>query len=120
MIPLYVFCIIKHYKFGQSKKTKGYYNAKVKKVVNITVFFSMCVISALLFFGSTSNGVNFIRHRNPVFGMVGQGAVDVMTPNTPPVILHEPRWSQFLHTLFGEYGQHRMRFDGILKTPFTI
>ena len=106
MIPFYFYQIYIHYK-----------KHLIRACINITIFFTACVVSSLVFFGATSYLVNTIRFQNPVFGSLGRGAVDIITPNTPGFLLHEPRWSQFIHTMFGIMSNSG---DGNLRTPFVL
>jgi len=91
--------------------------SNIASMRRITVFFTVCVISAFCFFGMTTYVTNTIRFHNPVFGTIGEGSFDIVTPQIPTAIRDEPLWSQFAHSIFVEKGQDG---TGILKTPFTI
>lgn len=78
------------------------------------------VLSGLLIIGSNSYIINIFRHGNPLYVMVGKGAIDIITPQTPIDLVDKPGAVQFLMSLFSKAGGSGQGAGFDLKVPFTF
>lgn len=78
------------------------------------------VLSGLLIIGSNSYIINIFRHGNPLYVMVGKGAIDIITPQTPIDLVDKPGAVQFLMALFSKAGGSGQGAGFDLKVPFTF
>ena len=86
-------------------------------VLKQTVFLAVCVTASVLVFGFTPYVVNVFRFGNPFYPLIGEGAVDILTINTPEIIRYSSRTDQFLHSLLAVSSNNS---ELGLKVPFTL
>ena len=75
------------------------------------IVFASAVICAVLITGASSYVINTVRYNNPLYTMIGNGATDIITPNTPDAIKEKNNIAQFLISLFSktnnDYRNHK-------------
>lgn len=83
-------------------------------------FFVAAVVIALTVLGATSYVSNLLRYRNPLYGMIGEGAVDIITSQVSPIFRNLPRLVAFLASVFSKVSNTSTLQSVELKVPFTI
>lgn len=82
----------------------------------------LTLIVAVLVVGYSPYITNWIHMGNPLFPLIGDGAVDIMVNNTPSVLLDKPPIEQELDSLFAAVAspQAQDAYDLQLKVPFSM
>lgn len=84
------------------------------------LFFVLSVVSAVLLIGATSYVSNAIRYTNPMYGMIGEGAVDILTSNLPAIFQSLPNVLAFFASIFSKSSNALVLTNFEWKLPFTV
>lgn len=84
------------------------------------LFFAFAVISGAGLFGATSYGINFFRHANPVYTMIGEGSTEILIPNLPVVFRNMPHAFRFVASLLSRTNGSLAIDQVEWKIPFTF
>lgn len=81
--------------------------------------FAAAVISGTAFVGSTSYGINLLRHKNPVYTLIGDGSTEIIISQLPNVYKDMARPVQFIASLFSKTSNNKALDHIEWKFPFT-
>lgn len=76
-------------------------------------------VFGICFVGSTSYVINTIRHKNPVYTMIGEGSTELVTVQLPTVYQNMSNWSRFISSLFSETNGSKAIEQIEWKLPFS-
>lgn len=91
-----------------------------KFVLKCFVVLVISVIVGTCYVGSTSYIINIIRHRNPVYTMIGEGSTDLVTVQLPLVYQDMSNVMRFLGSLFSKTNGSKAIEQIEWKIPFTV
>ena len=77
-------------------------------------------ISSVVISGCSSYIINIVRHLNPLYVMLGEGKIDVVTQQTPLAFLNLSNISRFIASLFSATSNNKTTDTIDLKFPFTF
>lgn len=106
---IYIYWLIRFIKDNKYSK---------KFMLRSFIVFAAAVICAVLITGASSYVINTVRYNNPLYTMIGNGATDIITPNTPDAIKGKNNVEQFLVSLFSKTNNDYRRHKQVeLKFP---
>lgn len=106
--------------FWTVRKIKGEGWSRGKKWIWIRfLFFAETVVFSVGIAGMTSYGINILRHKNPVYTMIGEGSTEMITVQLPVFCKDMSNISRFLTSLFSITCNDRSMDTFKWKIPFT-
>lgn len=91
----------------------------------LTLVGVISLVVGLLVIGSTTYITNYVDHRNPLYPLIGKGAVDIMSTNQPATYVNKNGIHKFIESNLGEVMNITVANDDIdpdspLKVPFSV
>lgn len=92
------------------------------KIVLFKRFFVLAlgVVLGTCFVGATSYIINIIRHKNPLYTMIGEGSQDLITVQLPPVFQEMNYALRFVCSLFSKVSNSKALEKVDWKIPFSV
>ena len=84
------------------------------------LFFVGMVLSGTLLVGASSYVINTIRHRNPVYTMIGEGAANIIPRQLPDIYHDMTHFMRFIASLFSRTNGSRSLSHVEWKIPFIF
>jgi hypothetical protein len=101
---------------------KDLYSNRWKKLSRPTIhsglFFMLCAIAGVAVFGFAPYITNIFRFGTPLYPLFGQGAIDILSGNTPTPIRNQSLVVQFVYS-FLSATSNDLNLPVDLKIPFT-
>ena len=91
-----------------------------RKIMSRFAILALGAISGTCYVGATSYMINLLRHKNPVYTMIGEGATDLITVQLPDVYQNMNNISRFICSLFSKTNGSKTIEQVEWKIPFTI
>lgn len=82
-------------------------------------FFAASAICGTVFGGATSYGINLARHANPVYTMLGEGSVEIITAQLPKAYKAKSHLARFVASLLSRTSNNKNLDHIEWKLPFT-
>lgn len=102
-----------------AKETKSL--AEKKAYIGKRFFvFAVSVFSGVIFTGATSYVINFIRHRNPLYTMIGEGSTEIITAQLPTAYKEMNNVFRFVCSLFSQTNNSKQIETVEWKIPFVF
>lgn len=76
------------------------YRHRIRQATRLAIFCLIVAMTGVLLFGWHPYATNLLTAGHPLYPLMGEGAVDIMTGNTPPEFLDGNRFSNFFRSLF--------------------
>ncbi|MBR3994083.1 MAG: hypothetical protein IKI97_02255 [Clostridia bacterium] len=106
----YVLWLVRAYKKGDFKKV----------LAKASAFYTVTVLVAVLFVGSSSYVKNTIEHKNPLYPLFGEESVDIMTLNQPAAFSGMSGIERLFYSIFSETSNLMGEGELRLKRPFEV
>ncbi len=98
--------------------------ASLKRWLHLSVLFVVVIFSSVVIFGYTSYVMNLLDHGNPLYPLMGEGAVDIVSSNEPYGYAHMNNLEKLFYSYFGVVSNDQLeeKITGLpdLKVPFTF
>lgn len=103
------------------KKRKELKKTDVKRrIMSRFYILALSAITGTCYAGATSYIINLLRHKNPVYTMMGEGSTDLITVQLPTVYQNMNNISRFICSLFSKTNGSKTIEQVEWKIPFTI
>lgn len=110
------FCLL--YLYRWRKRAKGFTGRSTFK---LACFFLGIVVFSVVAVGFSSYCTNFIDHGNPLYPLLGEGKVDIMTPQEPDSFHDASTLKKLFLSYFSQTSNPTPGTgEPVLKVPFTV